>query len=207
MYLCVSEQELASGCLDWIKDKVLAEKNYKSLDDMAFEVDPGSNGLLFTPWLFGERSPINDPTVRGGFHNINLNHSRSELVRSVMEGVAFNLRWALHYVERLSNTDSKINIVGGGSLLDSWCQILADVLCRKINRIKNPREATARGAAIIALIALGYTNFDDVPRLVTVDRDFKPDDKNKKTYNELFDNFKQIYRSNKKIYRRLNRQG
>lgn len=207
MYLCVSEQELASGCLDWIKDKVLAEKNYKSLDDMAFEVDPGSNGLLFTPWLFGERSPINDPTVRGGFHNISLNHSRSELVRSVMEGVAFNLRWALHYVERLSNTDSKINIVGGGSLLDSWCQILADVLCRKINRIKNPREATARGAAIIALIALGYTNFDDVPRLVTVDRDFKPDDKNKKTYNELFDNFKQIYRSNKKIYRRLNRQG
>lgn len=206
MYLCVSEQELASGCIDWIKDNVVAEKSYGSLNNMASNVDPGSNGLIFTPWLFGERSPINDPTVRCGFHNINLSHTKEDLVKSVMEGVAFNLKWALYYVERLSGTASEINIVGGGTLLDSWCQVLADVLCRKINRIKNPREATARGAAIIALIALGYINFDDVPRLVTVDKEFRPDNKNKKTYEDLFEEFKKIYRYNKKIYRDLNKQ-
>ena len=77
----------------------------------------GSGGVLFTPWLYGERTPVENYTVRGGFHNLSLKTKRENLVRSVMEGVAFNSKWLLKYVEKfVKRPFPHINIIGGGQV-------------------------------------------------------------------------------------------
>lgn len=210
MYLCVAEQETAGACLEWLKNNVFKEGQsqgdiYQVFEETAAKISPGANGLIFTPWLFGERAPLDDPTVRGGFYNLSLEHSRDHMVRAVLEGVALNLKWALVYMEKLAGKAENIKIVGGGALSNIWCQILADVLNRNINRVYDPQEAGAKGAAIIAMIALGHLKtFNDAENLVKVEAVFKPDPKNVAVYEEIFKEFKGIYKNNKAMYRRLN---
>jgi len=208
MYLCLAEQETAGACLEWLKNIVSAEEQgeiYKIFDEMAARVNAGANGLIFTPWLFGERSPLDDPTVRGGFYNLSLEHSREHLVRAVLEGVALNLKWALGYLEKLSGKAESINIIGGGAISDVWCQIFADALNRRVRRIRNPKEAGAKGAALIAMVALGYLkSFEEAEKLVKIDAVYKPNPRNVSIYEKIFREFKNIYKNNRKMYRRLN---
>ena len=83
---------------------------------MAAQAPPGSDGVIFTPWLYGERTPVEDRFVRGGFHNLSLSASRDDLVRAVFEGVALNARWLLQAVERFSRHRLEpIRFIGGGA--------------------------------------------------------------------------------------------
>ncbi|MEM2987751.1 MAG: FGGY-family carbohydrate kinase, partial [Candidatus Bathyarchaeia archaeon] len=169
------------------------------------KVKPGAGGLIFTPWLFGERAPLDDPTVRGGFYNLSLEHTREHMIRAVFEGVALNMKWALFYMEKLAGKAENINIIGGGAISDVWCQIFADALNRIINRVEEPKEAGARGAAIIAMIALGHVkSFEDAEKLVKIDAVYKPNPQNTAVYEKIFKEFQNIYKNNKKMYRRLN---
>jgi len=209
MYLCVAEQETAGACLDWLKNTMFKEGEeedvYELFSEMASKINPGAGGLIFTPWLFGERAPLDDPTVRGGFHNLSLEHTREHLVRAVFEGVALNMKWALFYMERLAGKAESINVIGGGAISNVWCQILADALNRKINRVSDPKEAGAKGAAIIAMIALGHVkSFEDAEELVKIDSVFEPNYQNAIVYERLFKEFKNIYKNNRRMYRRLN---
>jgi xylulokinase len=208
MYLCVAEQETAGACLDWLKNTLFPEDRediYGIINETAAKVEPGAKGLIFTPWLFGERAPIDDPTVRGGFYNLSLEHSREHMIRAVLEGVALNLKWALGYMEKLSEKAESINIIGGGAMLDAWCQIFADALGRRIKLVHDPKEAGARGAAIIAMVALGYLgSFEEAEKLVKIDKVYEPNPKNVPVYERIFREFKSIYKNNKKMYRRLN---
>ncbi|MFX0096821.1 MAG: FGGY-family carbohydrate kinase [Candidatus Hodarchaeota archaeon] len=208
MYLCVAEQETAGACLEWIKENIFRESMkdvYDMFSSMAVDVEPGSKGVIFTPWMFGERAPLDDATVRGGFHNLSLEHSRGHIVRSVFEGVAFNMKWALHYLEKLTKKAEAINMIGGGAISNTWCQIFADVLDRPIKQMQNPKEAGAKGAAIIAAVALGLRErLEDAANLIKPNKIFKPNPENVKIYERIFEEFKNIYRSNKQIYRRLN---
>ncbi len=208
MYLCLAEQETAGACLEWLKNVVYTEGQgevYRTFDEMAAKISAGANGLIFTPWLFGERSPLDDPTVRGGFYNISLEHSREHLVRAVLEGVALNLKWALGYLEKLSGEAESINIIGGGALSAIWCQIFADVLNRRIRRVCNPKEASAKGAALIAMVALGYLkNFEEAEKVVKIDNVYEPNPRNISVYEKIFREFRKIYKNNRRMYRRLN---
>jgi len=208
MYLCIAEQETAGACLDWVKDQMFKEKAkdaYELFDQMAADVEPGSRGLIFTPWLFGERAPLDNPSVRGGFHNLSLDHSSGHVVRAVLEGVAFNMKWALYYLEKLSQKADAINMIGGGPLSPTWSQIFADVLNRRIKQVHDPKEAGAKGAAVIAAVGLGYIEkLEDAEKLVRIDKVFDPNPNNVETYEEIFEEFKNIYKNNQKMYRRLN---
>ncbi|MEM0007907.1 MAG: FGGY-family carbohydrate kinase [Candidatus Bathyarchaeia archaeon] len=208
MYLCVAEQETAGACLDWLKNAMFKESRedvYALFNEMTAKVKPGSNGLMFTPWLFGERAPLDDPTVRGGFYNLSLEHTREHMVRAVLEGVALNMKWALFYMEKLAGKADSINIVGGGAISHVWCQILADALNRKINRVSDPKEVGARGAAIIAMIALGYVkSFEDAETLVKIEAVYEPNSRNVAVYEKIFKEFRSIYKNNRKMFRRLN---
>jgi len=208
MYLCVAEQETAGACLDWLKNTVFRESRedvYKLFSEMAIKIKPGADGLIFTPWLFGERAPLDDPTVRGGFYNLSLEHTREHMVRAVLEGVALNLKWALIYMEKLAGKAESINIIGGGAISNIWCQIFADALNRKINRVRDPKEAGAKGAAIIATVALGHIkNFEEAEKLVKIESVYEPNPKNASVYEEIFREFKSIYKNNMKMYHRLN---
>ena len=212
MYLYTGEQETAGTCLDWVKNEIfkkvageLGEKIYDLLDDVASRIAPGSEGLMFTPWLSGEKTPIDDGTIRGGFHNLSLEHTREHAVRAVMEGVTFNIRWAFMHMEKHVGKAEWINFVGGGAMRKTWGQITADVLNKEMRQVENPREAGVRGAAMIANVALGiHRDFPTAAKQVRITRVFKPNLGNVKLYNRLFIEFKKFYKSNKKICKDLN---
>ena len=111
----------------------------------------GSGDVLFTPWLAGERSPVDDRNARGGFHNLSLGTTRAHLVRAVLEGVAYNSRWLHEAVERFAKRRlDPVRVIGGGATSDLWCQIHADVMGRTIERVAEPLHANLRGAALFA---------------------------------------------------------
>jgi len=128
------------------------------------------------------------------------------IIRAFFEGVAYNTRWNLKYVEKFINRKMDIlNFVGGGALSNVWCQIFADVFNRTIRQVENPMQANARGAALIASVALGYITFDDIPELIRYSNTYYPNPENRTMYDALFEEFLKIYNSNKAMYRRLNR--
>ncbi|MCF6242080.1 MAG: FGGY-family carbohydrate kinase [Bacteroidales bacterium] len=215
-YLITNEQETAGECINFLRDNVFfhqdilntpaPENYYEKINQLAEETPVGSNKLIFTPWLYGERSPAEDNFVRGGFHNLALQHTRREMIRAVFEGVAFNNRWLLKYVEKLAgNQFEYISFIGGGALSGLWSQILADVLQREIRQMEQPILANARGAAVLALIGLGYLDVEDSSQTAKAKKIYQPKTENTKIYDELFKEYLNIYHKNKKIYRRLNR--
>jgi xylulokinase len=174
---------------------------------MARQAAPGSGGVIFTPWLYGERTPVEDRFVRGGFHNLSLAASRHDIVRAVFEGVALNTRWLLQAVERFTRRRlDPIRFIGGGARSDIWCQIFADVLGRTIEQVADPVNANARGAGLLAAVALGELTFDDVPDRVHVANSYEPDEGPRALYDDLFREFTGFYRRNRKAYARLNRE-
>ena len=97
-----------------------------------------------------------------------------------------------------------INLIGGGAKSNIWCQIYADVLNRTIRQVENPIEANARGAAFIAAVGLGFITFDEIPKYIKYSNIYKPNPENRKIYDELFQEFVNIYKNNRKMYKRLN---
>ena len=213
-YLCISKQETGTVCLDWVINQLFKyesdkyenkEDLYKILDEMVQDTPPGSNNLIFTPWMFGERSPLNDPQVRGGFYNLSLDHTRNHVLRATYEGIAYNIRWALDVVEKLVGRSKSINIIGGGAKSNIWCQILADVLQREINQMEDPSLGSAKGSATIALLGLGFINdLSEATPLIKINTTYEPNPKNKQMYDTLYNEFQKIYKRNKKMFRSLN---
>lgn len=166
---------------------------------------PGCGNVIFTPWLTGEHSPIADRHARGGFHNLSLATTRAHLVRAVLEGVAFNSRWLLEGAEKFTRRRLEpIRLIGGGAQADLWCQIVADVLDRRIERLAEPLHANLRGAAILAGMALGEVRREEVRSLVPVDRTFVPDPANRAVYDRLFAEFPKLYKAQRRMFARLN---
>jgi len=211
-YFVANEQETAGAALTFLRDRVLFAGNppasaYADFDRMAAQAPPGSNGVMFTPWLYGERTPVEDRFVRGGFHNLSLSASCDDLVRAVFEGVALNARWLLRTVERFTRHRlDPIRFIGGGARSDVWCQIFADVLGRTIEQVADPVNANARGAGLLAAVALGELTFDQVPDRVTVERTYRPAPGTGELYDWLFTEFVGFYRRNRKAHARLNRE-
>jgi xylulokinase len=215
-YLLANEQESAGICLASLKDLLFdtqglaltvdLQEIYAGFEHAAERIPPGSDRVIFLPWLNGERCPVEDRLVRGGFFNQSLQTTRGHLVRAVLEGVAYNSRWLLTYVEKfIGRRLGSIRLIGGGARSRLWGQILADVLDRPIQQVDEPVLANARGAAFQAAMALGRLTVDEIPELVTVARTYQPDPKNRGLYDELFREFVNLYKANKAIFARLNR--
>ena len=172
---------------------------------MAAEVAPGARGVLFTPWLNGERSPVDDHTIRGGFHNISLSTTRADMVRAVFEGVALNSAWLLGAVEKFTKRRfDSLAFVGGGANSDLWAQIHADVMGRTIRQIADPVLANVRGAGLLAHLALGHIRLADIPAMVAVKAVYVPDAGAAAVYAPLRKEFVNLYEKTKGIHKRLN---
>ena len=217
-YLLTNEQECAGGALQYLRNNIVFPDDelslgakpsnaYQLFDQIAERTPAGSGKLIFTPWLYGERTPVDDHLVRGGFNNQSLNTTRADMVRAVFEGVAYNSRWLLKYVEQFNKRSvESINMVGGGARSNIWCQIHADVLNRPIRQVKDPIEVNVRGAALLASASLGYLKYEEIGTHVKIVKTYMPNPEHRKIYNELFREFVAIYESNRKIHARLNRQ-
>jgi xylulokinase len=210
-YLVADEHETAGACLTFLADLLGEEPGteaYRRFDEVAAAVPAGAHKTLFTPWLNGERSPVDDHTIRGGFHNLSLSTSRRDLVRAVYEGVAFNSRWLLEAVDRfVGRRIESLTFVGGGANSDVWAQIHADVTGRRIRPVVEPVLANVRGAGLLALVALGRVQVDDIPAMVRLQAGVEPDVSNRAIYDELYGEFVALYKRTRAIHRRLNRGG
>jgi xylulokinase len=150
----------AAGSLRWFRDAVAPGVPFTALSDEAASVAPGSDGVLFLPYLTGERSPYPDPLARGAFVGLTVGHTRAHLARSVMEGVAFGLRDGLDLmVDAGMPAPRRIRASGGGTASPVWRQILADVLDAEIATV-GTTEGAAYGAAVLAAVGRGW--FDSV---------------------------------------------
>jgi xylulokinase len=217
-YFVANEQETAGACLTYLKDNVLFGQNdllatpapdntFELFDKMAANAQPGSGKVIFTPWLYGERTPVEDHAVRAGFFNQSLHTTREELVRAVFEGVAYNSKWLLRYVEAFVHRRMHtINMIGGGANSNIWCQIHADILNRNIRQVKDPIQANIRGAGLLAALALKYVNLEEISHLVPIAGIYKPNPICRTLYDELFSEFLNIYKNNRRIYARLNQK-
>lgn len=215
-YYCANEQDSAGACLSYLVHRLMYGAQglhsdcppadvYCRLDDMASRVPPGSQGLFFTPWLNGERTPVDNPWIRASFFNLSFRHTFHDMVRAVLEGVAYNQRWALRHIERFMGKKIKsLRFIGGGAQSAVWCQILADILGRTIERVDKPLLANARGAALIAAVALGRIRFEEIPTLVPVRDVFYPNPLHSKLYDRGFELFLKLYRAHKHLCRDLN---
>ncbi|MBN1538367.1 MAG: FGGY-family carbohydrate kinase [Anaerolineales bacterium] len=217
-YLLIATQDTAGGNLTYLRDRIIFHKDamldvepkdfFDTLNDVAASVPPGSNGLIYTPWLYGERCPPDDPHLRACIYNLSLQNTRSDITRAFLEGVAFNTRWMLGLVEKfLDNRPAEpINMVGGGANSDLWCQIQADVLNRTIRQVTDPVRVNVRGAAFMAGVGLGYIRYEDVPGFIQYKNSYQPNEENRAIYDERFTVFMEIYKKNKAIFQRLNKQ-
>lgn len=211
-YLVANNHETAGLCLKWLRDSLMASEgerppSYEELCELAETAPPGSGGVIFTPWLKGERTPVEDRTLRGAFVNVSLDTDRARLVRSVMEGVAFNARWLLDAVDGFVGRELPVlRILGGGAASRLWCQIHADILGKRIERVADPTFANLRGAALYAGISLNKLTLEDVPALVHVTDMFEPDPAARTVYEPMYREFKTLYERLHGTYARLNRR-
>ena len=151
----------AAGSLRWLRDAVAPDKSFDELVAGAAEVEPGAEGLMFLPYLSGERTPHPDPHARGAFVGLTVRHDLRHMTRAVLEGVAYGLRDSLQLMmETGLARPHEIRASGGGTRSQLWCQILADVLGTQIATIPDA-EGAAYGAALLAAVGAGWFDGDD----------------------------------------------
>lgn len=209
-YLGGCVQETGGACLTFLAGVLFGEdqapgNRYARLDELAERAPAGSKGVIFTPWLFGERAPFDDSTVRGGFHNLSLSTDQTDMVRAVFEGVALNTRWGLDHAEHfVGRRLDEIRAIGGGARSAIWCQIFADVLDRTVLQMEEPQLCNVRGAALQAIAALGHSTFEGIAERAPVAASFTPELANRRIYAEIYAEFGHLFHQNRSIYARLN---
>ena len=213
MNLIAGITESAGANIEWIRDQFFRHEKEKYgagvfnyMDEVIATVPPGSDGLICTPWMLGERCPVSSTTTRATLFNISMVHTREHLMRAVYEGIAYNIRWILqNFCKDYAIACDDIRIIGGGALDKGWMQILSDVTGRNISVVENPRNAGAVGAAVVALIGLGeLPDFASAKKFVRVSAVFSPNAANKAIYDSLFSQYQQLYHSLSGVYAAAN---
>jgi xylulokinase len=212
--LLFAEMETAGACLKWIADQFYRHEQadpsipnvYALMDQDVETIPPGADFLVCTPWMYGERSPVADTWVRSTFFNLSADHTREHMLRSVYEGVAYNLRWMIEIVEKHFGFPLPVlRVIGGGARGAPWMQIIADVTGRRVETVAQPQEAGAVGAALTAAIGLGlYPDFEALKDIVRVEREFEPQTCNAETYDCLYRAYRHIYSCLRGLYREVN---
>ena len=214
-YVLANNHDTGGMSLEWLRDRVVAPSDgggagaptLADLDAIAAMVAPGAGGVMFAPWLKGERSPVADTAMRASFLNLGIDSGRPEMIRAVLEGVAHQVRWMLEASEKVVRRPLReLRVVGGGAGSDLWCQIHADVLGRPVHRVVQPLLANVRGAALFAGLVTGRLDLTMVESAAPVDRTFRPDPGAAAVYDEHHRVFVGIHRSQRRSYHRLNRR-
>jgi xylulokinase len=184
----------AAGSLRWLRDVVAPGATFDELTAEAWRWEPGAEGLIFLPYLQGERTPHADPDARGAFAGLSLRHDRGALVRSVLEGVAYGLRDSLELLRELGVTPERGRASGGGARSPLWLQIVAATLGLPLER-PVAEEGSAYGAALLAGVAAGV--FADareaVAACVRTGDVVEPDAGWAATYEEGYARFRALY--------------
>ncbi len=195
--MMVLEQGMAASgaVLRWVRDRLLGgRQDYARLDALAADVPPGADGLQFLPFMMGARATRWNPDARGVWFGLREAHGTGALVRSVLEGVAFELRACLDLLEGMEVRVEGVLAVGGGARSDLWNQIFADVTGREIS-VPRQTDAASLGAMVLAARAIGDpVDVDAAARVANpVARHFTPDPGAVRTYQQLYNRYNELY--------------
>ena len=225
LYNYFAELETAGKCLEWVKNHLALDEIgiylkkthvaedmeseytnlYQYLSDVIEKVPAGSNGVVFAPWFHGNRCPFEDPNSRAVFFNVSLDTGKSEIIRAVVEGVCYHMRWMLETQDKKISTSDTIRFVGGGALNDSTSRILADCLGRTIETVESPQNVGSVGAAVVVAVGIGVINsISEAETLIKSNKVFKPDLSNKAAHDKNYSVYKRLYKTNKENFRLLN---
>lgn len=228
-YNYFAEMETAGKCLEWVRDHlaldeigIYMEKKdvtgnqeavYRSLYDYLSEViascDPGAGGVIFTPWLHGNRCPFEDAKAAGMFFNISLETGKTEMIRAVVEGVCYHLRWMLECQDKKVKTARTIRFCGGGALSEVTSQILADILDRPVEVPAQPQNVGSVGAALTAAVGAGVIeDLEKASHMIRPAFVYYPGScgsEGKAAYKRNYQVFKKVYSSNKRLFAQINR--
>jgi xylulokinase len=193
--LCGGEKEIAR----WIGRDV-----YELITAEAERAAPGAEGLLFLPYLIGERCPHPDPNARGGVIGLTLRHDKGSLLRSVMEGVIFNLLDVTKLIEDMGLQVTQIRTSGGGSLSGLWKQIHADIFQNDVMTVSGSAEGGAYGAALVAGTGVGmWQTVEEAAQVVKVETFTPPIKENAEIYSRLYPIYSDLYHSLKNTFDRI----
>lgn len=224
-YNYFAELETAGKCLEWVKDHMVVDEInayiekksitetealytslYEYLSDVMLRAQPGSDGVIFTPWLHGNRCPFEDSNSRGMFFNISLDTGKTEMLRAVIEGVCYHLRWFFEVQDKKLKTSEVVRFVGGGAHSRTTSQILADITGKTIVTVKDPQNVGAVGAAIIAYKGANpHISWEDLIDKIEINQTFTPNPENKAVYDKSYAVFKELYKSNKDNFAKMNK--
>lgn len=194
MPVVANNQEIGGGALRWLREQVI-DDDYAELTAAAARAPAGCEGMLFAPWLNGERSPIEDKDLRGAFVGLSLRTDRAMMIRAVMEGVALNARWLFDTYEKFCKRRiDSVRILGGGAQSDLWCSMYAGILDRPVEKVANPRDAQLVGAALWALVSLGEMTLTEAASRVRVERTFAPADCDRDAYHDAYADYRGLYK-------------
>lgn len=224
-YNYFAEMETAGKCFQWVKEHLaldeigvyldktdvaesiesLYESLYDYLSDTVKKIPAGAGGVIFTPWLHGNRCPFEDPNAAGTFFNIRIGTGKTEMIRAVLEGICFHLRWMLECEDKKVKTSQTIRFVGGGALSPVTCQMLSDITGRTVETVENTKDVGSIGAAILVAVGCGaIADFDHVEGYIPVKARYEPDPKTRHIYDRNYKVFRRLYQNNKENFTILN---
>lgn len=197
----------------WVRDQLAASEvetakrlginPYDVLTKIAERVAPGSGGLLFHPYLTGERAPLWDPNARGSFFGLSLNHQKEHMIRAVLEGVIFNMYTVLLAMEEQMGTPTKIHATGGFARSPIWRQMMADIFNQQVI-VPESYESSCLGAVVLGLYATGKADsLDIVADMVGGTHEHQPIDENATVYKSLLPIFIRISRKLEEDYKAI----
>jgi xylulokinase len=195
--------------LSWLRENILMDHSFASVAAEVEAAPPGSEGLLFLPYLAGERTPHLNPDARAVFFGLTLKHTRGHMTRAVMEGVGYSLRDCREILQSLGVTSDRLIGSGGGARSSQWLQIQADILGRPIHTTSSPEQASL-GAAIVAGVGVGV--YPDIPRgceavVRPSMRVTEPIEANVRLYEEGYQLYHELYHDTSRLFGKLNRIG
>lgn len=205
-YCYIAELETSGKCMEWVKDRIdLPDMDYDDLIEYIKDTPAGSNGVIYSPWMHGNRCPFEDHNARGVFFNLGLTTRGGDLVKSVVEGVCMHMRWMLEATEKTFKTKEPVRFTGGSAISPYISQVLADVIGREVEIIENPRHVGTVGAAGLMAVSFGLINdIKEIKDLIKVKETYKPNLENTAVYDKIFPVFKNLYKDNKKSFAALN---
>ena len=184
----------AGSSLRWLRDTIAPGSSYDSLTEEAERVPVGSEGLMFLPYLSGERTPHNDANARGVFFGLNFAHDVRHLTRAVVEGVCFAMRDSLELMKMQGVSPSEVRVIGGGARSRMWLQTLSNVFGLPISTVQ-PSGGAAYGAALLAAVGCGmFADIEEaVESCIRTESAVEPDASQRAAYGELYGAYMRLY--------------
>ncbi|UGB31493.1 xylulokinase [Metabacillus sp. B2-18] len=196
---------LAAGySLSWFKDTFAKDEAFEQFLEAIDEVPAGSNGLLFTPYIVGERTPHADSTIRGSFIGADAAHERKHFVRAVLEGITFSLNESIEIFRSSGKNIDSIISIGGGAKNDTWLQMQADIFNAKIEKLTS-EQGPGMGAAMLAAYGCGwYSSLKEcAEEFIQPLKTYQPIPENVEVYQKLFKVYQQVYTQTKGMNEQL----